>query len=205
MKIYKSSVEDTGKRADIFIAQQYPQFSRSGLKNLFKNGYVYLKSKPINPSYKIRPGDSLKVDELLLTRELVPADLPVIHEDQDSFKDNRAIIDAPIKRSASRPNTFKIDPAGKSAITEYEIIKSFTKNGKIYSLVRLEPKTGRTHQLRVHLAYIQHPIVGDSVYGQPTVDGMYLHAFSLSLRMPSGRQKTFSSPIPKKFEDFLNG
>lgn len=91
-----------------------------------------------------------------------------------------AIIEAPIARNPRKPQTFSVQAAGKPAITAYKTIKSFNKDGKHYTLVELEPKTGRTHQLRVHLAYIGHPIVGDHIYGRGE-GNILLHAKSIEL------------------------
>lgn len=105
-----------------------------------------------------------------------------------------ALIDVPIGRNPSSPSKFRVDPKGKSAVTSYEILAS---NGK-YSLVKLMPTTGRTHQLRVHMAYIGHPIVGDKVYGKEA-DRLYLHAASLEVTIPGGERKVFTSEVPEIF------
>ena len=78
-------------------------------------------------------------------------------------KQDKALIDLPISRNFKRPNTFLVDAGGKPSQTYYEVV---TTNGK-YSLLMLKPRTGRTHQLRVHLNYLGTPIVGDPVYGTP--------------------------------------
>jgi len=105
-----------------------------------------------------------------------------------------ALIDVPIGRNPSSPSKFRVDPKGKSAVTSYETLAS---NGK-YSLVKLMPTTGRTHQLRVHMAYIGHPILGDRVYGKES-DRLYLHAASLELTIPGGERKVFTSDVPELF------
>ena len=78
-------------------------------------------------------------------------------------KQDKALIDLPISRNFKRPNTFLVDAGGKPSQTYYETVAT---NGK-YSLLMLKPRTGRTHQLRVHLNYLGTPIVGDPVYGTP--------------------------------------
>lgn len=107
---------------------------------------------------------------------------------------DKAVIDLPIGRNPKKPSQFKIDAKGKTAQTLYEVVDS---NGQ-YSLVKLEPKTGRTHQLRVHLAHIGNPIIGDKVYGTPD-ERLYLHAAKLELSLPDGTRKTFEAPVPKVF------
>lgn len=117
---------------------------------------------------------------------------------------NKAIIDLPIARNNSLPSTFIVNAKGKTAQTKYEVLES--KNNR--SLVKLNPKTGRTHQLRVHLAYIKHPIVGDRVYNDRYSEKdsrMFLHAKSLEISIPPNNTNTtsqrmvFESPLPNNF------
>ena len=109
-------------------------------------------------------------------------------------KHTEALIDLPIGRSPAKPSTFRVDPKGKSAQTTYYVLD--VQNDK--SIVKLQPKTGRTHQLRVHMAHIGHPIVGDIVYGK-SAQRMFLHAYQLELTAPNGERMTFTAPIPEEF------
>lgn len=111
-------------------------------------------------------------------------------------KQDEAVIDLPIGRNPKSPSTFKVDPGGKPAETYYKVLAS---SGD-HSLVELRPKTGRTHQLRVHMSHIGTPIVGDPVYGSEEADRMYLHAMSLEITLPGGIRQVFESPVPKNFE-----
>lgn len=117
-----------------------------------------------------------------------------------------AIIDVPIARNLARPSTFQPDAEGREATTEYRVVDG---NGK-YALVELKPTTGRTHQLRIHMAYIGHPIVGDPVYGgggdgddDASASRMFLHATALEITLAGGVRKLFESPLPKEFADVL--
>lgn len=114
----------------------------------------------------------------------------------------QALIDAPIERNPKRPQTFRVGANGRSATTEYRVIRTITKKGRDYSLLELKPATGRTHQIRVHLAYIGHPVAGDHVYGQEA-EHLYLHAASLEVTLPSSERKVFTAPPPKYFNEFL--
>lgn len=105
-----------------------------------------------------------------------------------------AIIDAPIVRNPKKPQTFKVTAEGKPAQTRYRTLSSRAGN----SILELQPTTGRTHQLRVHLSYIGHPIVGDRFYGNPA-KRLKLHAKSIDLKLPGGIEKRFSTGRP----DFL--
>lgn len=112
---------------------------------------------------------------------------------------DEARIDLPLKRDLKRPTTFRVDAGGKASETFYKVLKSNDK----YSLVELKPTTGRTHQLRVHMKYLGHPILGDPVYGEEKADRLYLHAGSLEVTLPGGVRKVFESPLPKEFSDVL--
>jgi len=111
-------------------------------------------------------------------------------------KSPKAIIDLPIGRNPSEPSTFKVDSKGKVAQTKYEVLQEVDG----LSLVDLFPRTGRTHQLRVHMKYIGCPILGDKVYGKPA-DRLYLHARSLEITIPGGVRKVFETEIPNTFTD----
>jgi len=113
---------------------------------------------------------------------------------------SKANIDLPILRNPSAPSTFKVDSNGKSAITKYEVLASNEK----YSLVKLQPQTGRTHQLRVHMKYIGTPIHGDKVYGK-AADRLYLHAHSLEITIPNGSRQIFTTPVPVEFTNLFPG
>ena len=111
-----------------------------------------------------------------------------------------AVIDMPIERNPKAPSTFRIGPNGKEARTHYRVLAE----GETRSLIELKPQTGRTHQLRVHLAKIGHPIVGDPLYGRGKYqDRLFLHALSLEIMLPNGEYKTFTAPLPREFKEQL--
>lgn len=111
----------------------------------------------------------------------------------------KATIDMPIMRNPKAPSTFRVHPNGKNAITDYEVVEK----SKHFTLVKLTPKTGRTHQLRVHLAKIGHPIVGDKLYGGEQADRLYLHAYSLDITTPNGVKNYFQIDLPNRFMEKL--
>lgn len=110
------------------------------------------------------------------------------------LKEPVAKIDLPIGRNPAAPSTFRVDAKGKSAVTEYSTISIVDG----HSLVELRPRTGRTHQLRVHMAHVGTPIYGDRIYGKPS-DRLYLHAFKLEITIPDGKRTTFIAPVPDDF------
>lgn len=118
---------------------------------------------------------------------------------QGVFKQDEAVIDMPIERNPKKPQTFRVGSNGKPSVTVYKVVST---NNEL-SLVDLKPTTGRTHQLRVHLEQLGHPIVGDVIYGGRQADRLYLHAESLELTLPSKERKTFTVPVPKAFKEMV--
>jgi 23S rRNA pseudouridine1911/1915/1917 synthase len=119
-------------------------------------------------------------------------------------KQPHAIINVPLTRNLKYPTTFIPDPDGREAITEYKVLDS--KDG--LSLIELKPKTGRTHQLRIHMNYIGCPILGDKVYNPKgrKADRMYLHAASLEITIPgepNNIRKIFKADLPAEFNKFF--
>lgn len=110
-----------------------------------------------------------------------------------------AVIDVPIERNPKKPQTFRAGGNGKPATTAYTV----TKSSETKQLVELQPKTGRTHQLRVHLQYLNHPIVGDTMYGGDPADRLYLHAHKLEITLLNKERKVFTSKVPSSFQAIM--
>jgi 23S rRNA pseudouridine1911/1915/1917 synthase len=137
-----------------------------------------------------------KLQKQFSTRKAKKTYIAVI---EDSLEPSEAIIDMPIERNPAMPQRFKVSVNGKAAITHYKTLKTFESSDRQFSQVELRPQTGRTHQLRVHLAYLKHPIVGDTFYEGKPAERLYLHAHKLELTLPSSERKVFTSPIPVEF------
>lgn len=118
---------------------------------------------------------------------------------EGTFTHPEAIIDMPIERYPKKPQTFRVGANGKTATTAYKVIKTTSTQ----SLVELRPTTGRTHQLRVHLAHIKHPIVGDTFYHGRPADRLFLHALSLEITLLNRQRQIFTAPLPKEFKQRL--
>lgn len=110
-------------------------------------------------------------------------------------KQPEARIELPIGRDPTSPSTFRVDAKGKAATTSYKVLAE--RDGQ--ALAELTPRTGRTHQLRVHMAYLNTPIKGDRVYGKPA-DRLYLHAWKLEVTIPQGERKVFTAEIPEELK-----
>lgn len=114
---------------------------------------------------------------------------------EGNLKPQEAIIDMPIERNPKKPQTFRVGNNGKPSKTHYKVLEE----GKRFSLVELKPETGRTHQLRVHLKQLGHPIVGDTLYEGISAERLYLHALSLELTLPNRERKVFTTQLPTDF------
>ncbi len=121
---------------------------------------------------------------------------------------DRALVDAPVGRSRRDPTRMTVTETGKPARTRYEVLARHPDPA--VSELACELETGRTHQIRVHLAAIGHPVVGDARYGGArsglAVDRPFLHAERLELDHPrTGEPLSFASPLPQDLERVLDG
>ena len=124
-------------------------------------------------------------------------------------KEKRGTIDFDIGRSRKDFRLRSAQPRAKgtlrSAVTHYEVIADDNK----HSLLKISPETGRTHQIRVHLKAINHPVVGDTLYAPKDSDDLgigrlALHAASLDIALPSGGRKEIAAPTPPAIEKFAS-
>ncbi len=124
-------------------------------------------------------------------------------------KHRHAIIDMPIARHSKNPMKRAVSGIGKLSQTEYKVIATYPSAQNLdrsYSLLEVQPKTGRTHQIRVHLAHLGYPIVGDKLYGKPDpiLKRPFLHAARLSFHDLSGKPVSVESKIPAELNSYLN-
>ena len=111
------------------------------------------------------------------------------------FKDKKGTIDAPIARKENSVIERCVSDFGDTAITHYKVLKEFNNYSEL--LVKLE--TGRTHQIRVHLAYLGHSILGDTLYGSssPLINRQALHSYKVSFLHPISKKKLYiTAPVP---------
>lgn len=118
----------------------------------------------------------------------------------------RGRIDAPVGRHYARGEKMTVHPDGRTAETKYEIAETVGD----YALLDVWPSTGRTHQIRVHLAALGHPVAGDTTYGRPQrpagLGRQFLHAAEIKFTHPvTGRQVRVKDPLPADLQKFLDG
>jgi len=138
------------------------------------------------------------IEKKEVIREYIALVQGVINEDS-------ATIDAPIGRDINNRKKMAVTSQNsKEAITHFKVLERY-KNA---TLIRCKLETGRTHQIRVHLAYIKHPVVNDPVYGYKKLDdisfGQMLHAYKIGFNHPkTGNYLEFEAPLPLKFKEIL--
>lgn len=119
------------------------------------------------------------------------------------IKENQGTIDAPLGRSLKDRKKQTVVADGRHAVTHFRVLERF----RHYTLVACRLETGRTHQIRVHMKYIGHPLAGDPLYGPRKTlpgNGQYLHARLLGFKHPrTGKQMTFTAPLPEYFSKML--
>ena len=131
-----------------------------------------------------------------IKREYIALVCGVIGEDS-------GVIDAPIGRDAKdRKKMCVTSENSKKAFTHFKVLKRYEH----YTLLRLILDTGRTHQIRVHMKYIGHPVYNDPVYGKAYNDfGQFLHSASIDFEQPTTHEHLhFECDVPKEFQDFLD-
>jgi 23S rRNA pseudouridine1911/1915/1917 synthase len=115
-----------------------------------------------------------------------------------------AVIDLPTDRDPAQPTRRAVLASGRPSVTRYETLATYPG----YTYLEAKPKTGRTHQLRVHFAQIGHPVAGDTVYGPPTrplgLTRQFLHAAALAFTTPSGKPLSLTSPLPPELQRVIN-
>lgn len=121
-----------------------------------------------------------------------------------SFREDNGTVRAPIGRHKTDRKKMCVTPTGKEAVTHWEVVARY----RGYTHIRCRLETGRTHQIRVHMAHIGHPILGDTVYGhkKPELgqESQCLHARYLTLRRPGDNELvTFQAPLPAYFIEVL--
>ena len=172
--------------------------SLSGIGGVMRPGIVHRLDKDTSGIMMIAKSDiaHMHLSKQLEERTMDKRYLAVV---EGKFSDISGFIDKPIARSKKDRKKMDIDPKGKSAQTEWECIETL----KGASLLNVHILTGRTHQIRVHMKSIGHPVVGDPIYGLKKgvpATRLLLHAHRLTFTHPiSGETLTFVSPMPSEF------
>lgn len=122
-----------------------------------------------------------------------------------NLRQDEGTVDAPIGRNPADRKKMAVVENGRHAVTHFRVLKRFGQ----YTYIECELETGRTHQIRVHLSHIGHPLLGDAVYGPSrcpySLEGQTLHAMVLGFNHPStGQYMEFTAPLPEYFRHLLD-
>lgn len=179
------------------------QGSLSGINGSVRPGIVHRIDKDTTGLLVIAKNDRAHKS---LTDQLADRSLSRVYYAlvNGNIKEDGGTVDAPIGRSPKDRKKMAVVPDGRSAVTDFEVIERFGA----YTLVRCKLRTGRTHQIRVHMKHIGHSVVGDKAYGikneRFALAGQLLHAKEISFIHPeTGEKVTFSCPLPEDFASVL--
>ena len=177
--------------------------SLSGIGGEIRPGVVHRIDKDTSGLVIIAKNDKahINISEQIKNREVGKTYLALV---RGNIKENEAVINMPIGRSSKDRKKMAVDKKGKEALTEFKVLQRY--NGFTYVEVKI--KTGRTHQIRVHMAEIGYPIVGDEVYSNGRnpfgIKGQMLHAARLEFIHPTTNEKVmFEATLPEYFENIL--
>lgn len=177
--------------------------SLSGIGGEIRPGVVHRIDKDTSGLVIIAKNDKahINISEQIKNREVGKTYLALV---RGNIKENEAVINMPIGRSSKDRKKMAVDKKGKEALTEFRVLQRY--NGFTY--VEVNIKTGRTHQIRVHMAEIGYPIVGDEVYSNGRnpfdIKGQMLHAARLEFIHPTTNKKVvFEAALPEYFENIL--
>ena len=177
--------------------------SLSGIGGEIRPGIVHRIDKDTSGLLIVAKNDKahINLSEQIKNREIIKKYVALV---RGVIKENNATIDMPIGRSDKDRKKMAVRKDGKNAITHFDVIRRYTG----YTYLDIKIDTGRTHQIRVHLAEIGYPIVGDSVYSNGRnpfgVEGQMLHAKLLEFKHPiTGKAMKLEAPLPEYFEKVL--
>jgi 23S rRNA pseudouridine1911/1915/1917 synthase len=177
--------------------------SLSGIGGEIRPGIVHRLDKETSGLLIVAKNDAahINMSKQIQDRKVVKKYIALV---RGVIAENEATIDLPIARSQRDRKKMAVDSKGKNAVTHFKVLQRYDN----YTLLELKIDTGRTHQIRVHMSYIGHPVVGDSTYSNGKnefgVEGQMLHARYLEFKHPiTNKEMKLEAPIPEYFEQVI--
>lgn len=181
--------------------------SLSGIGGELRPGIVHRLDKDTSGLLIIAKNDKahIQVSEQIKNREVKKTYIALV---RGTIAEDEATINMPIGRSTKDRKKMAVTKNGKEAVTHFKVLNRYTTNKGNYTLLEIKIDTGRTHQIRVHMAEIGHPVIGDSVYSNGKnefgVEGQCLHAKRLEFVHPiTGKEMKLEAPLPKYFQNII--
>ena len=181
--------------------------SLSGIGGELRPGIVHRLDKDTSGLLIIAKNDKahIQVSEQIKNREVKKTYIALV---RGTIAEDEATINMPIGRSMKDRKKMAVTKNGKEAVTHFKVLNRYTTNKGSYTLLEIKIDTGRTHQIRVHMAEIGHPVIGDRVYSNGKnefgVEGQCLHAKRLEFIHPITRKEMkLEAPLPKYFQNII--
>jgi 23S rRNA pseudouridine1911/1915/1917 synthase len=209
------STDDQRNRGTLVNALLYRFGELSGVGGDLRPGIVHRLDKETSGLLVVAKSDAAhrKLSAQFSARKVKKTYVALVH---GWLKNDRGTVAAAISRDTRRRNRMTTRRSGgREAVTHYEVQRRIQSEFGKFSLLRIGIETGRTHQIRVHMASISHPVVGDTLYGAPreiqsksqaaiSLPRNFLHAAELQFAHPRhGQLLSYSSPVPEQLKDFL--
>lgn len=182
--------------------------SLSGIGGELRPGIVHRLDKDTSGLLIVAKNDKahINMSEQIKNREVKKTYIALV---RGTIAENEATINMPIARSTRDRKKMAVCKDGKEAITHFKVLNRYTTSKASYTLLEIRIDTGRTHQIRVHMAEIGHPVIGDMVYSNGKnefgIEGQCLHAKKLEIKHPvTKKDMIFEAPLPEYFEDLIN-
>ena len=179
--------------------------SLSGIGGELRPGIVHRLDKDTSGLLIVAKNDiaHIRMSEQIKDRKVKKIYIALV---RGVISEDEATIDMPIGRSTKDRKKMAVTKNGKQAVTHFKVLKRYPK----YTLLEIKIDTGRTHQIRVHMAEIGHPIIGDMIYSSGKndfgVEGQMLHAKSLDFKHPiTGKDMHLTAELPEYFKNILEG
>ncbi len=195
-----------------WLVKNYPEVKKVGDEPELRPGIVHRLDKDVSGIVLVARNQKYfeYLKNLFQTRKMKKKYLALVY---GQIKPEKGIIEKPISiKSGTIKRTVWQGKGEKEAVTEYKVIKVIKHKVSdirkdAFSLVEVSPKTGRTHQIRIHLASIGHPIIGDTLYGKKEnpfgMKRIFLHAESLEFSPEDGKRIKIEAELPKELSDLL--
>lgn len=179
--------------------------SLSGIGGELRPGIVHRLDKDTSGLLIVAKNDKahIQMSEAIKNREVKKIYIALV---RGIVQEDEATINMPIGRSTKDRKKMAVTKNGKEAVTHFKVLKRYPR----YTLLEIKIDTGRTHQIRVHMAEIGHPVVGDMVYSNGKnefgIEGQMLHAKSLEFKHPiTGKQMHLEAELPQYFKEIIEG
>ena len=179
----------------------------SGIGGELRPGIVHRLDKDTSGLLIVAKNDNahIKISKQIKDRKVKKTYIALV---RGIISENEATINMPIGRSTKDRKKMAVTKNGKEAITHYKVLERYTTQKGSYTLLEVKIETGRTHQIRVHLSEIGHPVVGDMTYSNGKnefgIEGQLLHAKKLEFIHPvTGEKLSLEAPLPDYFEKVL--